>query len=237
MSIPSVAPLRAYVYDNIVLRLCREPYQQDLSNAVSGTCVWEGSLGLFSAAGWVQAPMLLPSSAWTAESATLQKSFAVLALPCFWHAPEPNGSCGALKDAAAFYLLTDIMPCFPVLPCACILAAPAAAPPLLLCCSATSVHPLQSLDSYVIAANYQPPWETVELHPYIAQTPNTLLMLKTYLDEQGATCGAASDLPLSACTPCLSRLPHTWPLLRVQLEMGSSCTGLAGSAKYSCCSA
>ena len=60
MSIPSVAPLRAYVYDNIVLRLCREPYRQDLSNAVSGTCVWECSLGLFGAAGWVQAPMLLP---------------------------------------------------------------------------------------------------------------------------------------------------------------------------------
>lgn len=45
MSIPSVSPLRAYVYDNIVLRLCREPYQQDLSNAVSGPCVWGCPLG------------------------------------------------------------------------------------------------------------------------------------------------------------------------------------------------
>ena len=68
----------------------------------------------------------------------------------------------------------------------CIFAAPAAAPPLLLCCSPMSALPLQSLDSYVIAANYQPPWEITELHPYIAQTPNTLLMLKTYLEEQGA---------------------------------------------------
>ena len=63
VSIPSVSPLRAYVYDNIVLRLCREPYQQDLSNAVSGPCAGECSLGLFSAADWGQAPLLLPSSA------------------------------------------------------------------------------------------------------------------------------------------------------------------------------
>ena len=91
----------------------------------------------------------------------------------------------------------------------CISAAPGAAPPLLLCCSHTLVHPLQSLESYVIAANYQPPWETVELHPYIAQTPNNLLMLKTYLEEQGATCGTASDLLPSACTPFLSQLRHT----------------------------
>ncbi len=67
MSIPSVSPLRAYVYDNIVLRLCREPYQQDLSNAVSGPCVWGCPLGLVSAADWVQAPLLLPSSACIAD--------------------------------------------------------------------------------------------------------------------------------------------------------------------------
>ena len=67
MSIPSVSPLRAYVYDNIVLRLCREPYQQDLSNAVSGPCIWEFSLGLSSGADWVQAPVLLPSCARIAD--------------------------------------------------------------------------------------------------------------------------------------------------------------------------
>ena len=67
MSIPSVSPLRAYVYDNIVLRLCREPYQQDLSNAVSGPCVWHCSPGLSSVADWVKAPVLLPSSARTAD--------------------------------------------------------------------------------------------------------------------------------------------------------------------------
>ena len=51
VSIPSVSPLRAYVYDNIVLRLCREPYQQDLSNAVSGPCIWDCSLGLAQLTG------------------------------------------------------------------------------------------------------------------------------------------------------------------------------------------
>ena len=39
VSIPSVDPLRAYVYDNIVLRFCKDPYQLDLEKAVSdGYC-------------------------------------------------------------------------------------------------------------------------------------------------------------------------------------------------------
>ena len=118
--------------------------------------------------------------------------------------------------ATAFSLLPDrnVLSLY-LLPVVASLAAPAAAPPRLLCCSPTSVLPLQSLDSYVIAANYQPPWEVTELHPYIAQTPNTLLMLKTYLEEQGATYGAlhvaACDMaqhvtccPLHALPSCLS---------------------------------
>ena len=67
MSIPSVSPLRAYVYDNIVLRLCREPYQQDLSNAVSGPCVWDCFFGLSSAADWTWLPVLLYLSARIAD--------------------------------------------------------------------------------------------------------------------------------------------------------------------------